>query len=437
MPASPVTVRIGFDLSATGDPEGFTLNDPTRGVLDGEYVLGGVLYRDVTEYVLGVSVRRGRSRRLDKYQAGTATVTFDNRLRTFDPVYTGSPYSGQIRPRRPVSIEYGSDYLFTGLVEDWNFDYALGGYSTATILCVDGFTLLAGAELSEFTNSEELPGARVNAVLDKPEVSWPAGARSIASGSQLLQADAVADGQNALGYLQLVEETENGALFIASDGVLTFKAADTPATAFADVVFSDDQPLPSVGYNANVSYTANVSYGGSGGGLTGTIVNYGGIALEYGTETLYNRVTVTREGSETVAIADDLVSQGEFGVSALAREGLLYATDAQLEPVAEYLVRRYGRPQVRIREVMIDAHGLNNTQRAAVLNLDFGDVVRTLFTPNKIGQPIDQYLTIEGVSHSITNTSHQVTFEMELITYFPFELDSDDYGILDTNVLGL
>jgi hypothetical protein len=433
MPAAPVTVRIGFDLSAVGDPTLFTLDDPVQGELDSVYVLGGTLYQDVTPYVRGVTIRRGRSRRLDKYQSGTATIAFNNSDRRFDPAYAGSPYVGQIKPRRPVSIEVGSDYLFTGFVEDWNLDYALGGDSVATAACVDGFALLAGTELEGFTNTAELPGARIAAILDRPEVGWPTATRDLATGSQQLQADAVDEGQEVLPYLQKVEETENGALFIAADGVLTFKAADTPSSQASGLVFTNIDAI--VGYDAGSGYDAALPYGAPG--IPGTYVDYSGIAVEYGTETLYNRVTVTRENSVTVATADDTASQAEFGVAALDRQGLLFAQDDQLAPVAEYLVNRYGNPQVRIRTITVNAHALSAGVRSQVLALDFGDVIRARFTPNQIGDPIDQYLTVEGVSHSISNLIHQVSFDMELITYFPFELDSNDYGILDTNVLGL
>jgi hypothetical protein len=438
MPTSPVIVRVGFDLSAIGDPTLFTLDDPVQGELDSSFVLGGTLFQDVTPYVRSVTVRRGRSRRLDKYQAGTAGIVFDNSDRRFDPVYAGSPYAGQIKPRRPVTIEVGSEYLFTGLVEDWNLDYSLSGDSIATAACVDGFVLLAGAELESFTNTAELPGDRIAAVLDRPEVSWPTGARDIAEGSQALQADTVNDGTGVLSYLQLVEETENGSLFVASDGVLTFKAANTPSSEISDLVFTNlNESSGDSAYDAPVPYDAlDIPYDGVDP-IVGDFVLYSGIGVEYGTETLYNRAIVTRANSSTVVTADDLPSQAEFGVTALDRQGLLFASDDQLAPVAEYLVNRYGTPQVRIRNVTVNAHGLSAALRSRVLGLDFGDVVRVRFTPNNIGSPIDQYLTVEGVSHSISPVTHQVSFDMELITYFPFELDSIDYGILDDNVLGL
>jgi len=430
-----LTVRIGFDLSAIGDPTLFTLDDPVQGELDSVYVLGGTLFQDVTSYVRGVSVRRGRSRRLDKFQTGTATVTLDNTGRVFDPEYSGSPYVGQIQPRRPIQITDGVNFLFVGLIEDWNLDYSLNRDSIATALCVDGFTLLASSELAGFTASATLPGARISEVLDRPEVSWPAGSRSIATGSQQLQLDTVDEGTGVLNYLQIVEETDAGALFVASDGVLTFNSSNTPSGAYTGFVFTNgnegvDTPYDSltVGYD---SITTAYAFDP----IPGTFILFNDIGVEYGTETLHNRVVIGREGSTTTAEADDTVSQAAFGISTLSRTGLLFAADDQLAPMAAYLVNRYGTPQVRIRSVGVDVG--NSPNKTGLLGLDFGDVVRVRFTPNGIGDPIDQYLTIEGISHEVSPSRHQMTFQFERITYFPFELDSTDYGILNTNVLGL
>lgn len=47
---------------------------------------------DVTSYVKSVNVDRGRSRELDKFDAGTFSVAFENRNRYFDPQYTDSTF---------------------------------------------------------------------------------------------------------------------------------------------------------------------------------------------------------------------------------------------------------------------------------------------------------------------------------------------------------
>ena len=104
MSNSQTKVYIGFDLSAAGGNL-FTLNDTTKGVLDAAYVLGGDVLTDVTEYVASVSVSRGKSRELDRYTAGNASVTLHNDSRIFDPFNAASPYFTQILPRKPIVIE--------------------------------------------------------------------------------------------------------------------------------------------------------------------------------------------------------------------------------------------------------------------------------------------------------------------------------------------
>jgi hypothetical protein len=49
--------------------------------------LAGDILEDVTDEVRSVTVRRGRSRELERYQAGAATVVLDSQDRKYDPSY--------------------------------------------------------------------------------------------------------------------------------------------------------------------------------------------------------------------------------------------------------------------------------------------------------------------------------------------------------------
>lgn len=87
----PTKVELGFDLSLSGAGDFFTLNDSTKGALDNTtYRLAGDALVDVTANTREVSVRRGRSRTLEKFTAGLAQVTLDNRGRDFDPTYVAT-----------------------------------------------------------------------------------------------------------------------------------------------------------------------------------------------------------------------------------------------------------------------------------------------------------------------------------------------------------
>ena len=72
-------VEIGFDLSGNPDLDFFVLDDAEKGLLDNtQYLLGGVIFFDVTAKVIDYSISRGKSRFLDRYPAGRLTVNLDN-----------------------------------------------------------------------------------------------------------------------------------------------------------------------------------------------------------------------------------------------------------------------------------------------------------------------------------------------------------------------
>jgi len=142
-------VEIGFDVSGSPLAPFVTLNDPVKGLLGStEYVLGGTLFYDVTDKVLGYGLTRGKNRQLDRYSAGQVIVNLDNTDRTFDPLYSGSPYAGQIIPRRPIRVTSNSIRQVVGSIDDWDLAYETKGRSIATAKGSDGLTQLANQATS-------------------------------------------------------------------------------------------------------------------------------------------------------------------------------------------------------------------------------------------------------------------------------------------------
>jgi len=219
-------VELGFDLPASVG-NFFTLDDPVKGKLDNTtYVLSGVIFYDVTSRVRGYSIRRGKSRQLDNYQTGQAQIVLNNNDRAFDPTYAASPYFGQVIPKREIRISSNGVRQYTGLIDDWNLDYAPQGDSTASVAASDGFAKLANQTLTGGTATSQLSGARIEAILDSSDVLWPTADRSIDTGTVLLGADVQAVDANVLNYLQIVETTESGRLFIDKSGKLVFDDAN-------------------------------------------------------------------------------------------------------------------------------------------------------------------------------------------------------------------
>jgi len=407
MPVPNTTVEIGFDLSSLGGPF-FTLDDAVQGVLDNtSFTLGGTLFYDVSQFLLGVQVNRGKSRELDRFNAGQTSVLLDNRARTFDPLYTSSPYYGQIVPHREIRVKSNGSAVFYGVVDDWNLDYSPTGDNTASAFASDGFTLLATQSLTAHTAISQLTGARVNAVLNRSEVDWPASTRNVETGAATLQADVVDEGTNVLEYLQIVEKSEPGSVFIGKDGYFNFQQRTQDISSTAVKVFADD----------------------------GTGINFNNLQVVYGSEQLYNKIVVTRLNG-TAQTVNDTDSQNQYGISTLDQDGLLLNTDTASAELAAYLLSRYSEPEYRFEALEIELANLNTAQQNDVLSLELTDVVRVKFRPNNIGSSIDQYALITGIQHRTNSISHTVTIGLSTLDYANFILNDNVFGILDTSNLG-
>jgi hypothetical protein len=394
-------VEIGFNLN---DPTGdfAILDDPVKGILGSTtYLLAGYTYFDVTDQVRPVGISRGKSRQLDRYPSGQSSVEFDNNDRRFDPLFSASPYAGQIVPRRDVRISTNDIVQYQGVIDDWNLSYTPNGISLASLSASDGFSYIANQVLSASTATSQLSGARVEAILNLPSDNFPVSNRDIAAGSQTLQADLIEEGTNALAYLQLVADSESGSVFINKQGGFTF----TPRTPTIDV------------NNATV-----LSDNGTG-------IPYQTMEVVYGSELLYNEVIVSRLGGGT-ATASDTSSQLEYGISVLTLENLLLNTDGQNTDLADHLIAKYSEPEYRFERVSINVTSLSQADQDEVLALEMGDLVSVIFTPNNTPPAIEQFAEIIRIEHSITPASHIISFGFSSADIGYFTLSDPRFGRL-------
>ena len=375
-------VEIGFDLSGNPDLDFFVLDDPVKGLLDNtQFLLGGVLFFNVTDKVIDYSISRGKSRFLDRYPAGRLTVNLDNNDRTFDPVFENSPYAGQIIPRREVRV-YSNDKLqMEAVIDDWDLSYSPQGNSVATIVASDALTFFANQSLNAQTFDSEFSGERIEAILNDPQVNWSVDKRDIETGRQLLQGDSITDGTNALSYIQKVVESEPGSFFIARDGNVTYRDRIANQSSAAITSFSDD----------------------------GTEIPYKSLSVIYGSELLYNEVTVNIQ-SGGGATRSSQSSQIEYGIINLTFDDLLLSSQTQAEDMASFLVSKYDDPEYRIESVTVDLKNIPEADVDKVLDLDLNDVCQIKFTPNNIPPAIERFTEIIRIEHQVTATSHNVTF---------------------------
>jgi hypothetical protein len=395
-------VEIAFDLSGNPNLNYATLDDDVRGILGSEiYVLGGALFIDITDKVRSYSITRGKSRQLDLYPAGKATVRLDNNDRTFDPLFDDSPYRGQIIPRRDIRIVSNGATQFRGLIDDWDLNYSPNGDSEAEVIVSDALTLLANQKLEGGTFEAELSGERIETVLDLPQVNWPTDKRNIEVGLQPLQGDTVDSGVNALQYLQLVTRSEPGSLFVGKDGALVYKDRRQDASSATIPLLSDD----------------------------GTGIPYRDIAIVFGSELLFNRIIISRANGGT-AVANDNTSQRDFGITTLAEEGLLLDSDSEATRLADFLIKKYSQPEYRFEAITLELQNLPKADQDKIIGLEIGDVVEVKFTPNNIPPAISRFAEIIKIDQRVTATSHTVVLGLASLDFSFFTLSDEVFGRL-------
>ena len=158
MPGTPV-VGVSIDFAngpAFGNP--LLLDDPTTPLGTGILADAPGDVVDVSDIALQISIRRGRNRILNRFEAGTASVVLADDNGDWSPQNVTSPYYGKLLPLRKIRIYADYDdgggvdryYLYSGYITTYNSTYGLGIEDTSkiTLQCVDGFRLLNNIGIS-------------------------------------------------------------------------------------------------------------------------------------------------------------------------------------------------------------------------------------------------------------------------------------------------
>jgi hypothetical protein len=413
MPAPAMKVELGLDLGGN-DPFAFRLNDAVKGVLDNtDFTLGGTKLFDISSRLVSVAIRRGKSQALDRIDAGIATITVDNFDRLFDPLYEDGLYYGQLIPRREVVISSKGYPVFNGFIDDFDIQYEPGKKSVVSIAVSDAFSVLANSSLDEVVPPSELSGARIERVLDLPEVSWPLERREIDPGNTLMLDSVVNEGTGTLSYLQLVETSEFGTIFISREGNVVFRERNSVPNVIS-LVFSNTTTDPLL-----------------------TAVPFIDVNIVYGSENLYNRILLENdEAIPDTGFAEDLDSQATYGVRSYDKGGLLVQNPADLQFLADYLLARFKEPQYRFETVTVSLDNISTAQQNLVLDLEIGDIVQVKFLPSQVPPAIEQYCRVIGINNSWENNSKNITFTLERLDFALFILDNALLGVLDDDRLG-
>jgi len=369
--------------------------------------LGGVTFVDLTSLVENVSITRGRSRQLDQFNAGTAVIAFDNASQILNPSNTASPYYPFVLPRCPVQILANGIPIYTGLITDWNLDYDISNQDMMYASCADQFTVLANQSLNAVATTVQASGTRINTVLDLAEINYQ-GARSIDTGSSTLGAFNIAQDENCLNYLQLVNTSEQGYLFMSANGTLTFKGRSSVLNPVTGATFNTD----------------------------GTGLRYQSLINQYGDELLYNYIT-TKSDAGAIQTTSNAASIALYQAQQYSLTNLLNSTTAEVAGLGNYLLGKYQNPVLRFTGLSTEMSALSATDQNIVLNLDMTSIC-SVVKNFVVGTPATetQTLIVSGIAHNITPSSHIVSYTFESTDGNQYlTLNDAIFGTLNNNLL--
>jgi hypothetical protein len=373
-------------------------------------------YADITPYTTLITYTRGR--RKSDYQFGAGVMTFSMLDSTgiLGPYDTTSPYYDPannepgLAPMRSVRLSRDGEYLFTGVVTGYTYDFALAGPNTVNVQCADEFYKLAQTQLDEYNVSAETSGARITSVLALPEVNY-SGGTSIATGTVNLGHDAsytVPQGTNTLAYLQQINQAEQGRLFVARDGTITFQQRIGSTLSNPIIEFVDQ----------------------------GVGAKYQQVEIEFDADNVINRAYVAGLNNNEATDTDAGSIAKYFTQSTSITNSLLHI-QGEIDALAAYLLEP--EPAPRYTSVTASFMALTSTQRDDVSTIDIGDTISIEKTIPGLGSQIASELAIEGIYGVIdVNRGHTITFYTSPTTIV-YELILNDaiYGTLNgSNVLG-
>jgi hypothetical protein len=392
-------VEVGFDTSFSGAGNFFVLDDATKGQLDNtSYPLGGLTFIDVTDRVRNFSISRGRSNLFSAFPAGQLNVEFNNHDRAFDPLYTQSPFAGNIVPRREIRVSTDDVVQYVGWIDDWGFSYLPNGDSVAEAIAYDATSIISGQTLAAGTPTAQLTGARVSNILD--QINWSPEERNIEAGVATLGTAVIDANTNAMNYLQTIALSEPGLVFVDKIGRLTFLDRTQSPTS-----------------------TGLVQFGGTG-------IPFQSVDVSYGSDNLYNEVVLDRVGGGT-ATATDTQSVTDYGLRTLSQSGLLLNTDLALAELALVLAQQYSQPEYRFSSLEVAIHKLDPAEQEDVLGLELGSIAKIVFTPNGIGDAIQRFVQVISINHTVNPQNHFIEFGFQSLDAAYLVLDDAEFGKLD------
>ena len=227
--------------------DAFTLDSST---LNGSDVLDGTTqFFDVTSYVQGVSISRGRQEFRQTIDAGRCVIKIDDRDGDFSVVNPASPYWDTVNdrlgftPTKRVRVMRNGEMLFDGQIVTYDQQITLENRSYVTVVATDDLKVFDRIQLTAQTPTPERSDERIETILDLPEVDLftETGQRVIEPGVTRLGNQKIEQGVKLSEYFSRIQLAEQGRIFIDRQGRFVAQSRVGRAPVSIDAEFSDQQ----------------------------------------------------------------------------------------------------------------------------------------------------------------------------------------------------
>ncbi len=363
--------------------------------------------------VTHVTIHRGRTRAVNSFDAGTASVTFIDSTGQFNPDNTSSSLYPYVLPLRQIRISGnvgGTEYqLFNGYTTRYTYQFNPGQNVTyVTIDAEDAFRTLSMSTVETVAGATyaEYSGSRITDILT--QLAVPTSIRDISTGNTQV-ADDPATVRAGLEAIQQVEDAELGAFFIDKRGFHTFRSRQelqllAGGVTKTPIIFNETSGIP-----------------------------FTKVQVGYDDQQITNYVTIDGE-LLTGSVATDATSVAEYFNRTFAKSGSLLISDAEATDQANYLVGFRKDPKVTIDSIDFNVSGLSTANAQSVVDAEVLDPVTV--TKAYASGTISRTLTIQGINHDITPGNWNMTFELaEPVGGDGLVLNSTNAGLLDINQL--
>jgi hypothetical protein len=355
-------------------------------------------WTDITADVRNLSTNAAFSRQTNRYNTATASVVLDNRSGNYSSTNTLGDWYQKIGILRPMRIRatYTNDAgvatswpLFTGLIQSWAEDFpSFGKDATVTVGLVGNDSQLANITnaAGSSVGAGESAGARVRRILVDADWRWPS---FIDDGETTMQATTLEGTPQSL--LTLTADSEGGAFYCAPDGSLRFDG-------FQAQIEKSGRTIPALHFSEVPTDSSTLTYAD--------------IALSYDGDLVRNVISYQAVGgvAQTVSAA---ASQQLYGTRSLTRTDLITENDTDVASIARRDLSVLQDPEHRIESVRLNPLDPNNDDSRLWVALATQSIALRLgalveYTPQS-QSTISRYVFIEGISHTITPDTWQIS----------------------------